>query len=151
MAFLIPMLIVGTFFGINYLIFGNFAGPEEVSLGIMIALFSIPISGLMAVILGLEGVLSTLFFLDSHGKVGDFFYSLFRGIKMFLYNMPFFIIFMGMMGCLLFMLVGFIGLQWTLALMPFVLPLPLCFIVNFYTKKLHEQFPLYFKPVSNQE
>jgi len=86
-----------------------------------------------------------LFWLDSRCSIKNLFLSLLRAIKMFVFNFPF---------CLLFFIFPF----FIFSLSKFVIPVAIfkyleaivfviyiCFFTNFYIKRLHDQFNLYFK------
>lgn len=92
-----------------------------------------------------------LFMLDSNGGIKNVLKSMIRAFKMIIYNYPFCII--------MFAIFVSISLGSTLALIclfgrhsfllsPIIsnalLPIPLCILTNFYTKRLHDQFGLYF-------
>jgi len=108
-----------------------------------------------------------MFLLDSDGRFVSTEYSIFRGFKMFIYNYPFCVIvgifFMAFMhlGAKLFVM-GALALVKLLAptaistdpvfalefaeriFYLLALPIPVCFIANYYIKKVHDQFTLYF-------
>ncbi len=92
-----------------------------------------------------------LFMLDSTGSISDVFQSIVRAFKMMIYNYPFCII-----TFIIFILCSVIG---QLAIIHFfgrdsillsslaanlILPIPLCILSNFYIKRLHDQFALYY-------
>lgn len=109
------------------------------------ALLSIYASPLLAFVI--------LFFLDTPGMVKDAFKSMARGFKMILYNYPF---------CFLIFLLFFAGSllsQWIVLhffgpcsvaahlispISNLLLPIPLSILTNFYTKRTHEQYGLYY-------
>lgn len=90
------------------------------------------------------------FLLDSRGKINDGFKSLWRTIKLIAYNYPFcviaYAIFIGLGYALKFGISSLFGSSFIL--MTFIetifAVIPLCIYAMFYTKRLHEQFTLYF-------
>lgn len=92
-----------------------------------------------------------LFMLDSDGKIMSFLRSIIRGIKMAFYNYPFCLILFA-----LFTLVSFLvqlSIYWLFGpesmfhsplFSTLILPIPLSIWTNFYTKRLHDQFGLYY-------
>ncbi len=106
-------------------------------------------------------VLFLFFFLDSNKSLTQLKYSLYRSIKMFIYNLPIFFIFI-----VLIILIGFLNvvvmhslkhtLWWEgiplriyieclkLIHTTILTPIFICIISNIYIKKLHEQFDVYF-------
>lgn len=92
-----------------------------------------------------------LFFFDSRGSVNDFLGSLIRAVKMLVYGLPF---------CLILFLASFALYFIVATVLAFVLPpyfrfltesfllllsvIPVSFAANFYTKKVHENYTLYF-------
>lgn len=92
-----------------------------------------------------------LFLLDSDGTFVSALYSVVRGFKMFLYNLPFCIIFYSFFWIATYVL--FITIFSVFGPQSFLLsaivaalltPIPLCFLNNFYIKRLHDQFGLYY-------
>lgn len=90
-----------------------------------------------------------LFVLDSYARPKDIILSAVRAVKMAVYNAPFYVIGLGW-----FYLV-YASLKSILVMYPhytfltlyvgwLLFPISLCFFVNFYIKKVHEQFVLYF-------
>ena len=90
------------------------------------------------------------FFLDSRATVGDFFVSWKRAFLMALYALPvwalLFVVLEWVLG--LFEMVTVVESWWSVILMMFVSIcvqiLVACLLSVFYTKRLHEQFELYF-------
>jgi len=106
-----------------------------------------------------------LFVFDGDGSVANFFRSLLYAAKMTLFNLPFYstciafvvAMYVGMMQLLLYLaqhypeMQGFYTVGWLQVLLPALMLLQLvmqlfaiCFITNFYVKKLHDQFTLYY-------
>lgn len=110
--------------------------------------------------------LCIIFFVDAKVTIFNFFLSFWRAIKMLIYNAPFWLI-AYVIPYLLFLK----GLFWLLkslnllsfipesvpefmpglvmAILAIILPallaiIPICYVTNFYTKKIHDQFNLYF-------
>jgi len=92
-----------------------------------------------------------LFFLDSRGSLNDFFGSFIRAVKMIVYGLPFFLI----LFLASFALYSIVSIALAFGLPPqfrfltkhFLLLLsvvPVSFAANFYTKKVHENYTLYF-------
>jgi hypothetical protein len=104
-----------------------------------------------------------LFYLDSNGSIVQVFKSLVHGFKMAIYNYPFcilnfIILLLGtLIGNLIIFfidlyLIQFLGfymgyITTLFKLIPWCLPIPLCFFTNFYTKRIHDQFDLYYPSV----
>lgn len=92
-----------------------------------------------------------LFLLDSDGRFSSACKSIWRGFKMWWYNLPFCITaytIFWLISYLLFWLVLQIFGPKSILLSPIVsallVPIPLTFLNNFYIKRLHDQFTLYF-------
>ena len=148
--YLIPALMA-VFYGLlNFAFFGNIFGPQGAGMSIFVAIFTLPTLAIIFSILMFISFFSLLFLLDSDGSIKSFGMSLVRGIKMFLYNLPFCLLFMIifaiLFGALVLLFGEFMGSSFNTIFIPLLLPVPLCFITNFYIKKLHEQFAVYFKP-----
>lgn len=149
----------------NYFFQGFFSGGL---MGHLFNLFSFGMS--CAILLGMFILHSwfAMFFLDSNGTAFAALQSLYRSFKMVIYNVPFLIatIFLfGIVSVLLFFSVFFfmnlLGLflatnnfyvtmfGWFIIIMFLFLFLCLmlliCFVANFYTQKVQEQYSLYFK------
>ncbi|MFC1842579.1 hypothetical protein ACFLYU_02900 [Candidatus Dependentiae bacterium] len=92
----------------------------------------------------IAGVFFTLFWLDSRLRVKNLVFSLWRALKMFIFNFPFCFV------CSIpYVILLFAGRFVYPGLLPKILELLLfifyiCFFTNFYTKRLHDQFALYF-------
>lgn len=103
---------------------------------------------------------AALFYFDGDGSVRSFCKSWLYAAKMTLYNLPFYIIFM-VSNLILLMIPTYIYLygmhymmqySWAVIVIASILMLIigflelfiLCFLTNFYVKKLHDQFTLYF-------
>jgi hypothetical protein len=94
-----------------------------------------------------ELILFTLFFADSDGGLKNIFVSLWNSFKMFVYNLP---LFMVMILCFSVPVVFFGKLFYISPLMKiviesFLMPIGVCTYTNIYIKRLHDQFDLYFK------
>jgi len=108
-----------------------------------------------------------LFYLDSHGSFADFFWSAWRSIKMVFFGLPFFLIIVGAFSAVFYVLLlvafrGFLPFSLFVRSLPagllglfglslvkhllFILSVPAVAVyANFYTKRLHDQFNLYFR------
>lgn len=99
---------------------------------------------------------SVLFFADSEGSIREWFNSLWRGVKMVFYNWPFCFI-----SLVVFLLIGagILMLSYSLArlllsvteyfsvagiLFLCLVPFMVTYFKNFYIKRVHDQFKLYF-------
>lgn len=94
-------------------------------------------------------VLFTLFLLDSRGTCKDASQSTWRAIQMFVYNLPFYLVMIGLFFVLIPLLLMFGSARYSAILyyiidVLVVLPLFVNVVTNFYVKRLHEQFTLYF-------
>ena len=107
----------------------------------------------------------TLFFLDSRNKIGDLFLSFRRSLRMAKYNYPFCFI----MSIILFSLflinifiiaiiaIGFADahiydlLAMYKILNVLFLPIVISFFTNFYIKRLHDQFNVYFRQSTSKD
>lgn len=109
-------------------------------------------------------VFFSMFLLDTDGRFVSAEYSVFRGFKMFVYNYPFSaiagIFFMAFMhlGAKLFLYCAVLGIRFFAPQVDpiftaefaerlfylLALPIPVCFIANYYIKKVHDQYILYF-------
>ena len=94
-----------------------------------------------------------LFFFDAQHSFWTPIESFVRALGMFLYNYPFFLVTYAVMRALLilgYLLVSSLGdfpvLSWGAFLLLFgvVVPYWICFTTNFYIKRMHEQFSLYY-------
>ena len=101
----------------------------------------------------------SLFLFDSDGSIKSFFKSWIHAVKMMLYNLPFYII--ALVGLVIipaypYVFIGidllepshglwyyFVGAVWGV-LITLLSLFTICFLTNFYIKKLHDQFTLYF-------
>jgi hypothetical protein len=92
-----------------------------------------------------------LFMLDGNGSISDILRSIIRACKMIIYNYPFciimFIIFivcsvLGRMTVAYFFGINSFLLSSLVANL--ILPIPLCILTNFYIKRVHDQFGLYY-------
>jgi len=111
------------------------AGTLFVSWPLMTSWASLAISPLV--------VITCAFVLDSDGSLLSVGYSFWRGIKFVVYNYPFClataIVFWGIFSVLQWCTPYANGIQFLLW------PLPVCTYINFYIKRVHEQFGLYFE------
>ena len=100
-----------------------------------------------------------LFLLDSDGTISSVLKSVGRAVSMTVYNLPFVLIAWAALK------VGFLAFCFTLRLLPIgllkqrmlfysvskkiayllLLPIPACIMTNFYIKRLHEQFGVYYE------
>lgn len=115
--------------------------PGSGSLGILIPYIS-PFS-----------ILWVLFMLDARRTVGEYFFAFFRALTMFFTNYPFFIL-AYLVTRLIISLAYLSGLPFTYETLPFIgwillygilIPYYVCVITNVYTKRIHEQFSLYYR------
>jgi len=96
----------------------------------------------------------TFFFVDSRGTVSDLFSSCVPAIKMFVFNLPFCLFMSICMQFLIFVmtkiaifkqqLFGVTGISFQPLIILLIMPLVTCFFMNFYIKRLHDQFSLYY-------
>jgi hypothetical protein len=104
-----------------------------------------------------------MFLLDNEASLSATFMALYRAAKMVLYNLPFviammvFTIFMYLLLICLMILIGYISdysLSYAISLIVslvfflwlfITMTFSICFVANFYTQKLYEQYSLYFK------
>jgi hypothetical protein len=87
------------------------------------------------------------FLLDSNAGIKSFGLSLFRAGKMVVYNLPFIIVSLIFLFCLgkgVACINSFLNPDIMGYVVMILLPIPVCFFINFYIKKKHEQFDLYF-------
>jgi hypothetical protein len=90
------------------------------------------------------------FVLDSDGGIKNIFLAIIRGIKMVIYNYPFcFILFtlFKMLDFIAWYLILFVGSSYAVLITPIwllLLVIPLSIWNNFYIKRLHDQFGLYY-------
>lgn len=92
-----------------------------------------------------------LFMLDSNASIKSIFGSIIRAFKMMMYNYPlcifFFTVFVFCSVLTTVIIMNLFGRD-SFLLSPIVsnafLPIPLCILTNFYIKRLHEQFGLYY-------
>ncbi|MCL5875548.1 MAG: hypothetical protein M1114_03685 [Candidatus Dependentiae bacterium] len=91
-----------------------------------------------------------LFFVDSRATIVNFFYAMWRTIKFFIYNAPFWLIGYYLPKWVLAYIVASIAPyvpSFLLIISPLYLLLPIIiigYITNFYVKKMHEQRSLYY-------
>ena len=92
-----------------------------------------------------------LFMLDGDGSIKNIAQSIIRALKMMIYNYPFcilvFSLFVVCSVSYTVLVVNFLGRD-SFLLSPIIsnafLPISLCILTNFYVKRLHEQFGLYY-------
>jgi len=85
------------------------------------------------------------FYFDTSGGVSPFIISFWRGLKLFVYNLPASLILMtpimSLIGLIYFLLPGYLGL-----FIGYLISLiSVCLFMTIYVKKVHEQFTFYFK------
>lgn len=120
---------------------------------------------LLLIVLFITQYFFTMFLLDSDGSCRSALFSVYRAVKMVVYNIPFALVTV-LMICIMstsmmFCMVGFaklldyfelfnvLNLQAMFCIMVFlphfvVLTMAICFVANFYTQKVYEQYRLYF-------
>jgi len=90
----------------------------------------------------------TLFLLDSKGGLRNLFLSVYRSFKMVIFNYPFYFCVTLALGFFLdavFLILIYFGLGYmNFYISLLFLPVYLCIFTNFYVKRVHEQFGLYF-------
>lgn len=95
-----------------------------------------------------------LFMFDAQRTLSEYSKALLRGVKLVLYNIPFFLVFYTLFyfsNILIGILIKYLGLH-SLAeylvkgsiFISILFPFYVCFITNFYIKRVHEQFSLYY-------
>jgi hypothetical protein len=114
-------------------------------------------------VIGVELLFFTSFFFDSAGSFGAALGSLYRSFTMGIYNIPFVIVITLLMmtitlglSLLWMACVELFGLETKPFLLIFSLMIGLfvggtawiCFIANFYTQKIYQQYDLYFKSIN---
>ena len=110
--------------------------------------------GIITVFLSPFIILWILFMLDAKKEVWPYVKAFGRAVLMLAYNYPFFLIVYGIVRLLLscgylisLPLMNFVPhlsiVGWVLLLLV-IIPYWVCFITNFYVKRLHEQFTLYY-------
>lgn len=109
--------------------------------------------GLYPLLLSSVSIILTLFIHDARKSVCDFIASIWRACKFWIYNYPFFFI-VNLLGRLAFIVLleinGLIPDSYyiipglTVFLFIFLVPLYICAITNFYIKRIHEQFVIYY-------
>jgi hypothetical protein len=92
-----------------------------------------------------------LFILDSDRSIASIFKSIIRAFKMVIYNYPFCLIIFSIWALLsvcsqllIFKIFGPHSFLLSSAVSYLLLPIPICIFTLFYTKRLHEQFGLYY-------
>ena len=98
-----------------------------------------------------------LFILDSDGSIKSIMKSMIRALKMMIYNYPFCIlIFCFFVLCSILYTISIVNLfgRNSFLLSPIItnafLPIPLCILTNFYIKRLHDQFGLYYPETAKE-
>lgn len=87
-------------------------------------------------------ICALLFYLDSAGSLVDIGLSLWRGIKMYAYNMPFFVVAAIIVSAIWYCL-PIHSIYWKYIFFLFV-PFVVSYFKNMYVKRLHDQFNLYY-------
>lgn len=87
-------------------------------------------------------ICTLLFYLDTAGSLGDIGWSLWRGIKMYLFNLPFFLLSAAVVSIIWYQL-SFHSIYWKYIFFLFV-PFVVSYFKNMYVKRLHDQFNLYY-------
>lgn len=111
------------------------------------------IIGLLVHISSMGLLFFTLFMLDTYGTIADGRVSLQRAFRFVVYNYPFCLV---ITGIFIAIVIGGAGGTYTLfkqrnfywilyGLLFLLAPFFSCFLANFYIKRVHEQFNLYFK------
>lgn len=112
------------------------------------------IVGTAGLLLSFYFITYVLFFFDGDGSLRSFIKSWIYAAKMILYNLPFYAIYTLVNGLLLLSIVAiysYSSQSWVGVIMvvssiffSLVEVFSLCLLTNFYVKKLHDQFTLYF-------
>jgi hypothetical protein len=101
-------------------------------------------------------IIFLLFSFDSDGMFDAISQSFLNTIKMFIYNLPIFLIIFLLLWSGSFLLLGILGIILAISPLLFIIsaiavaftallvPIEICIITNIYIKKLHEQSELYF-------
>ncbi len=99
-------------------------------------------------------IIWSLFMLDAQVSVGSYLRATGRAFTMFVYNYPFFLVMY--MALRILLSVGYLVGEPLARMVPFlsvigwavlllgVIPYAVCFTTNFYVKRVHEQFSLYY-------
>ncbi len=87
-------------------------------------------------------VCSLLFYLDTAGLLQDVLSSLWRGVKMYLFNTPFFLL-SAIVVLGIWYQVTLLSVYWKYLFFLFV-PFVVSYFKNMYVKRLHDQFNLYY-------
>lgn len=119
-------------FGLGFLLFYIF-------FYIVVAAFKVLIVGLIMVPIL---ICSLLFYLDTAGSLEDVVLSLWRGIKMYLFNFPFFLL-SAIVVLGIWYQVTLLSIYWKYVFFLFV-PFVVSYFKNMYVKRLHDQFNLYY-------
>lgn len=86
-----------------------------------------------------------LFLLDQRLTFGGIITALIRAIKMVLYNLPACCIFFGLMGLLYSLLFTVLNVQQPMIALIFLHTIFVAIVTNFYIKRVHEQFKVYYE------
>jgi hypothetical protein len=89
-------------------------------------------------------LMTLFFFFDSDKQLKQWPISLFRGIKMMVYNWPLFVMIELLSFAVFKLHVYFQWGMWSFIGGAILLPIFICIYMNIYIKKLHDQFDLYF-------
>jgi hypothetical protein len=97
-------------------------------------------------------IISVLFFFDSKRRLRDICVSLVRALKMIVLNYPFFLIMHIAVNIVMGLLIGisnfidhwYILFSVTIINLLFTIPLYISALTNFYIKRIHEQFQVYY-------
>jgi hypothetical protein len=154
--FILTIFVFSSFFGILKL-FSLLPSLSEFQYMSIITMALLP-SPLMPLFISPLLTFMIFFALDSNGSLNSIFASIIRGFKMGLYNYPFCLIFY--LICIAITLIGYIailtfiffgsGILLSSLVSHLLIPIPLAVLSNFYTKRLHDQFGLYY-PTTVQE
>jgi hypothetical protein len=106
---------------------------------ILVTLIKVLIVGLVVIPIF---VCILLFYLDTSGSLEDICLSLWRGIKMYLFNLPFFLL-SAMVVSVIWYQVSLHSIYWKYIFFLFV-PFVVSYFKNMYVKRLHDQFNLYY-------
>ena len=148
--FIITIFVFFVFFSIVKLL--SMLAPLNEFQYLSIITLSLMPSPLMPLFISPPLTFMIFFALDSDGSLKSIFSSIIRGFKMALYNYPFCLIFY--LICIAIALIGYVAiLTFTFfgssillssLVSHLLIPIPLSVLSNFYTKRLHDQFGLYY-------
>lgn len=99
-------------------------------------------------------IIPFLFLNDSRPNLFQFLRAIYRGFKMIVYNYPFFLILFYLTKLIMTLIASLVGLAFPQSFsliradlyfdIIILLPIYYSFLVNFYIKRLHEQFDIYY-------